>query len=92
MTTRGAANQATPHTNIVREFPLPADETHEPYYPIPAPDTRAQYEKYRAAAATEPQTTFIGRLATYHYYNMDQVVALALKEAERLFQRLCVSK
>ena len=76
--------QDTPHTNIVREYPLPADDTHEPYYPIPAPDTRLQYEKYRLAAAAEPHTSFIGRLATYHYYNMDQVVAIALKEAERL--------
>lgn len=79
-----ATGQQSPHTNIVREYPLAADETHEPYYPIPAPDTRAQYEKYRAAAAAEPHTSFIGRLATYHYYNMDQVVALALKEADRL--------
>ena len=79
-----ATGQQTPHTNIVREYPLAADATHEPYYPIPAPDTRAQYEKYRAAAAAEPHTSFIGRLATYHYYNMDQVVALALHEADRL--------
>lgn len=79
-----ATGQDTPHTNIVREYPLPADATHEPYYPIPAPDTRAQYEKYRAAAAAEKNTSFIGRLANYHYYNMDQVVALALKAADRL--------
>ncbi len=79
-----ATGQKTPHTNLVREYPLPADDTHEPYYPIPAPDTRAQYEKYRAAAAAEKNVTFLGRLATYHYYNMDQVVALALKEADRL--------
>jgi UDP-galactopyranose mutase len=83
-----ATGQQTPHTNIVREYPLPADATHEPYYPIPAPDTRAQYEKYRLAAAAEPNTSFIGRLATYHYYNMDQVVALALKEADRLLPLL----
>ena len=78
--------QEIPHTNIVREYPLEADESHEPYYPIPAPDTRAQYEKYRAAAAAEPEVTFLGRLATYHYYNMDQVVALALKEADNLLR------
>ncbi|MES2706176.1 MAG: UDP-galactopyranose mutase [Verrucomicrobiota bacterium] len=83
-----ATGQDTPHTNIVREYPLPADATHEPYYPIPAPDTRAQYEKYRAAAAAEKNTSFIGRLATYHYFNMDQVVALALKEADRLIHQL----
>ena len=82
-----ATGQQTPHTNIVREYPLAADATHEPYYPIPAPDTRAQYEKYRVAAAAEPHTSFIGRLATYHYYNMDQVVALALKEADHLILR-----
>ncbi|RYD35907.1 MAG: FAD-binding protein [Verrucomicrobiaceae bacterium] len=83
-----ATGQQTPHTNIVREYPLPADAAHEPYYPIPAPDTRAQYEKYRTAAAQEKNTSFIGRLATYHYFNMDQVVALAMKEADRLLPML----
>ncbi len=83
-----ATGQQTPHSNIVREYPLPADATNEPYYPIPAPDTRIQYEQYRAAAALEKNTSFIGRLATYHYYNMDQVVALALKEADRLLPLL----
>lgn len=82
-----ATRQQTPHTNIVREYPLAADTSHEPYYPVPAPDTRALYEKYRILAAAEPNVTFAGRLATYHYYNMDQVTGLALRHAARI-QRL----
>jgi UDP-galactopyranose mutase len=42
------------------------------------------YEKYKLLAASEPGVSFVGRLATYHYYNMDQVTAMALHEFDRL--------
>jgi UDP-galactopyranose mutase len=42
------------------------------------------YEKYKLLAAAEPGVSFVGRLATYHYYNMDQVTAMALHEFDRL--------
>ena len=79
-----ATGQRLPATTIVREYPEDFGPGKEPYYPIPAPDTRALYERYAALAAQETGTTFVGRLATYRYYNMDQVVGMALTEFEKL--------
>ena len=79
-----ATGQVVPATTIVREFPEDYGPGKEPYYPIPAPDTRALYERYAERAAAEAGVTFVGRLATYRYYNMDQVVGMALAEFERL--------
>ncbi len=56
----------------------------DPYYPIPRPENRERYNAYRELAATRKNVTFVGRLATYQYYNMDQVVAQALKVFETL--------
>jgi UDP-galactopyranose mutase len=74
-------------TTIAREY---ARDEGEPYYPIPCPENRALYAKYAARAALEQHVTFVGRLAEYRYYNMDQVVASALAAAERLAER-CVA-
>ncbi len=73
--------QSHPHTTVVREYPR---SDGDPYYPIPRPETKVQYERYRALADDTPGVHFVGRLATYKYYNMDQVVAQALTVAERL--------
>ncbi len=67
--------QEHPLTSIVYEFPR-ADG--DPYYPIPRPDNAALYKKYQALADNTPGVHFVGRLATYRYYNMDQVVGQAL--------------
>jgi UDP-galactopyranose mutase len=56
----------------------------EPYYPVPAPANRQLYRQYRDLAETERSVVFLGRLGTYQYMNMDQVVAQALRTAERL--------
>jgi UDP-galactopyranose mutase len=72
-------------TTIVREFPQEYGPGREPYYPIPAPDARAQYERYAELAEQEKGVSFVGRLATYRYYNMDQVVGMALAEFEKIF-------
>jgi len=56
----------------------------DPYYPVPRPENRALYEEYSAMAAELEHVTFAGRLGTYRYYNMDQVVAQALKTFETL--------
>ena len=72
-------------TSIVREYP---QAEGEPYYPIPRDENEALLKKYEALAAQEPNVTFVGRLAQYRYYNMDQVVAAAIKAAEDLAQRL----
>jgi UDP-galactopyranose mutase len=82
-----ATGQKLPRTTIVREYPQDFGPGREPYYPIPASDAKALYEKYAARAATEKNVSFVGRLATYRYYNMDQVVAMALTEFERLRRR-----
>jgi UDP-galactopyranose mutase len=73
-------------TSLVYEHPT-ADG--DPYYPVPRPENAELAARYAAEAALEPNVTFVGRLATYRYYNMDQVVAQALKvfrdlEGERL--------
>ncbi len=79
-----ATGQDCPNTTIVREFPEDFGPGKEPYYPIPAPDASALYRRYKERADAEPRTSFIGRLATYRYYNMDQVVGMALAEFDRL--------
>lgn len=76
--------QAHSATSIVREYPMPEGD---PYYPVPRPENDVIYQKYKEIADAEVNVTFVGRLAQYRYYNMDQVVASALKTAERLIER-----
>lgn len=68
-------------TTLAVEYPQPHEPgRNEPYYPVPRPESAAIYEKYQAeVAALAGSTIFVGRLADYRYYNMDQVVARALK-------------
>jgi UDP-galactopyranose mutase len=94
-----ATGQVCANTTIVREYPEDFGPGKEPYYPIPAPDSAAIYQQYKdlvdhgvfplatphsSHVTSTPQVSFIGRLATYRYYNMDQVVGMALKEAEKI--------
>ena len=76
-----------PVTTIVREYPEDFGPGKEAYYPIPAEDTKIQYAKYAERAEKEKGVTFVGRLATYRYYNMDQVVGMALTEYEKIKNR-----
>ncbi len=62
-------------TSIVYEFPR---EKGDPYYPVPRSENAEIYKKYKALADATANVHFVGRLATYKYYNMDQVVAQAL--------------
>jgi UDP-galactopyranose mutase len=82
-----ATGQHVAATTIVREYPADWKRGDEPYYPIPAPDAAAAYAKYATLAAKEDRVSFIGRLATYRYYNMDQVTGMALTEADKLLRR-----
>lgn len=68
-------------TSIVREYPCAEGD---PFYPIPNPDHEALFKRYRLLAETRTDVTFLGRLAEYRYYNMDQVAAAALVAAERI--------
>src|SRR5262249_42707470 len=85
-----ATGQKLPATTIVREYPENYGPGREPYYPIPAPGAKALYQRYADRAAAEKKVTFVGRLATYRYYNMDQVVGMALGEVERLADTVSV--
>lgn len=67
--------QTAPATSIIYEYP--SDEG-DPYYPIPRPENQQLFKRYEALALGLPNVIFVGRLATYRYYNMDQVVGLAL--------------
>lgn len=83
-----ATGQDTPNTTIIREYPAEMEDGREPYYPVPSPESKAIYERYAKAADALDDVSFVGRLARYRYYNMDQVVAMALKEFERLEARI----
>ncbi len=62
-------------TTLVYEYPKAEGD---PYYPIPRPENAELYKKYQALADKTPGVYFTGRLGTYRYYNMDQVVAQSL--------------
>ncbi|MCU0544528.1 MAG: UDP-galactopyranose mutase [Oscillatoriaceae cyanobacterium Prado104] len=62
-------------TSVVYEYP---QAEGDPYYPVPRPENAEIYKKYKALADATLGVYFVGRLATYRYYNMDQVVAQAL--------------
>jgi len=76
--------QAHPSTSVVYEYPC-ADG--DPYYPVPRPENAALYRRYEEEADELDNVTFVGRLATYKYYNMDQVVAQSLTAFKRLRKR-----
>ncbi len=73
-------------TSLVYEIPRPGGEG-DPDYPVPRPENAALYRRYKALADAAPGVHFVGRLATYQYYNMDQVVAQALTLADALLAR-----
>jgi UDP-galactopyranose mutase len=73
--------QESPRTTVVYEYPK---SEGDPYYPVPRPENAALYKRYKALADEAPNIEFVGRLATYKYYNMDQVVAQALATFDRL--------
>ncbi len=73
--------QEHPKTSIVYEYP---QAEGDPYYPIPRPENAEIYKKYKQLADATPGVHFVGRLATYKYYNMDQVTAQALKTFETI--------
>ena len=73
--------QTHPKTSITYEYPAAEGD---PYYPVPRPENAALFRRYQTLADAMPDVTFVGRLATYRYYNMDQVVAQALSVYARM--------
>ncbi|HYD73482.1 MAG TPA: UDP-galactopyranose mutase [Candidatus Binatia bacterium] len=68
-------------TTITYEYPTAEGD---PYYPIPRPENQAVYKRYEALADADKDALFVGRLACYRYYNMDQVVGQALAVFRRI--------
>ena len=73
--------QEAPVTTITYEYP---SAEGDPYYPIPRAENQALYKRYEALADATKDVTFVGRLATYRYYNMDQIVGQALATFRRI--------
>jgi UDP-galactopyranose mutase len=73
--------QQHPFTSISYETPT---DIGDPYYPVPTPENAALYQRYEALAAATPGLHMTGRLGTYRYYNMDQVVAQSLALFDKL--------
>lgn len=77
--------QKHPNTSLTYEYPT-ADG--DPYYPVPRVENTKRFRKYEALARKTPNVWFVGRLATYRYYNMDQVVGQALSTFRRIEETL----
>ena len=69
-------NQKSNKTIIFKEF---SKDNGEPYYPVPNPVNKVLFEKYKAMSEKEPNVTFVGRLANYKYFNMDETIKNALE-------------
>ena len=77
--------QKNPKTSVVFEYPK---DDGDPYYPVPKPENAELYKKYHLLTQHMEDIYFTGRLATYKYYNMDQVVAQSLT----LFKKIHASQ
>jgi len=71
-------------TTVTYEYP---SAEGDPYYPIPRPENQELFKKYEALADQTESVTFVGRLATYRYYNMDQIVGQALATFRRMDEK-----
>lgn len=75
-------------TSLTYEYPV---DGGDPYYPVPQPRSAALYKRYEELAHQRPDIWFVGRLATYRYYNMDQVVGQSLATFRRINEALPVT-
>ena len=76
--------QQHPKTSITYEYPAAEGD---PYYPIPRPENQELFKRYEALGDATAGVTFVGRLATYRYYNMDQIVGQALATFRRIDEK-----
>jgi UDP-galactopyranose mutase len=77
------------HARTALTYEYPSAEG-DPYYPIPKPENQELFKKYERLALATPDVWFVGRLATYRYYNMDQIVGQALATFRRINESLPV--
>jgi UDP-galactopyranose mutase len=68
-------------TSIVYEYP---QDEGDPYYPVPRKENSERYTRYQELAREMPEVHFVGRLGTYRYYNMDQIVGQSLTMYKRI--------
>jgi UDP-galactopyranose mutase len=76
--------QEHPKTSITYEYPAAEGD---PYYPIPRAENQELFKRYEALGDATEGVTFVGRLATYRYYNMDQIVGQALATFRRMDEK-----
>lgn len=69
-------HQKSPHTVVFFER---STDVGEPYYPVPTQRNQNLFQRYKGFAANSTEVTFVGRLANYKYFNMDETVLNALK-------------
>ncbi|MBZ7927179.1 UDP-galactopyranose mutase (plasmid) [Ensifer adhaerens] len=81
--------QDHPRTSLTFEYPAAEGD---PYYPIPRRDNQELYNRYRELGEELENVRFLGRLATYRYYNMDQIVGQALAEFRRIQAEIPVNR
>jgi UDP-galactopyranose mutase len=77
------------HAKTALTYEYPSAEG-DPYYPIPKAENQELFKKYERLAQATPDVWFVGRLATYRYYNMDQIVGQALATFRRINESLPV--
>jgi UDP-galactopyranose mutase len=77
------------HAKTALTYEYPSAEG-DPYYPIPKAENQELFKKYERLALATPDVWFVGRLATYRYYNMDQIVGQALATFRRINESLPV--
>lgn len=75
------------HTKTSLTYEYPSD-VGDPFYPVPRPENQAIYKQYEKLANATQDVWFAGRLATYRYYNMDQIVGQALASFRRIDEEL----
>jgi UDP-galactopyranose mutase len=81
--------QRHPKTSITYEYP--SDEG-DPYYPVPRPENFELFKRYERLTLRTEDVWFVGRLATYRYYNMDQVVGQALTTFRRIEKTILATR
>jgi len=77
-------HQAVSGSTLVKEYPETYTPEKEPYYPIPLKESLELYARYKSDSASLEHVSFLGRLGTYAYLNMDEVVLMALNAIEKL--------
>jgi UDP-galactopyranose mutase len=80
--------QEHPKTSIVYEFPRAEGD---PYYPVPKKENDLLYKRYKTLADATPDVRFLGRLASYKYFNMDQVAGQALATFAKMQREMKLS-